>query len=58
MTAKFPIAARRDVIMVPLLGACVKKLQEQGMRKMFLDAVTSNVDGFKQLGMDLPSQSC
>jgi hypothetical protein len=41
---------RRDRIMVPLLNACVKKLQEQGMRKMFLDGVVNHLESFKQLG--------
>lgn len=36
--------------MIPLLNACIRKLQEQGMKQLFLDAVTSNVDSFKQLG--------
>jgi predicted N-acetyltransferase YhbS len=47
----FP-AAKRDAMMVQLLNACIMKLQEQGMKKMFIDAVIKNVDGFKQLGMD------
>jgi len=36
--------------MAPLLNASIKKLQEQDLKKMFLDAVTENVDFFKQLG--------
>jgi hypothetical protein len=36
--------------MVPLLNACVEKLQEQGMRKMFLDGVVNHLESFKQLG--------
>lgn len=36
--------------MVPLLNACIRKLQEQGMKQLFVDAVTSNVDSFNQLG--------
>jgi hypothetical protein len=46
--------------MIPLLNACIRKLQEQGMKRLFLDAVTSNVDAFKHLGRSLrndPSQN-
>jgi hypothetical protein len=39
--------------MIPLLHACIRKLQEQGMKRLFLDAVTSNVDAFKHLGGSL-----
>jgi len=34
-----------------LFDACVKNLQEQGMKKMFLDGVSHGVDRLKQLGM-------
>ena len=44
-------AARREALMVPLLNACVEKLKLQQMKKMFIDAVASNVEGFKRLGM-------
>ena len=44
------LAARQDGIFVGLLDACVKKLQEQGMRKMFMDGVTSGLDNLLQLG--------
>jgi len=43
-------AAKRLILMAPLLNASIKKLQEQDLKKMFLDAVTENVDFFKQLG--------
>lgn len=39
--------------MIPLLNACIRKLQEQGMKRLFLDAVASNVDAFKHLGRSL-----
>lgn len=44
------VAAKRDVLMIPLLHACIRKLQDQAMKKMFLDAVSSNVEGFRKLG--------
>jgi hypothetical protein len=40
--------------MVPLLNACIQKLQEQGMKKLFLDAVAEKVDSLKQLGRSSP----
>jgi hypothetical protein len=36
--------------MVGLLDACIKNLQAQGMRKMFLDGVSNGVDHLKMLG--------
>jgi hypothetical protein len=43
-------AAKRDVLMLTLFYACIRRLQDQGMKKMFPDAVASNVEGFKKLG--------
>jgi hypothetical protein len=40
--------------MIPLLNACILKLQGQEMKQMFLDAVIDNVDLFKQRGMSSP----
>ncbi len=36
--------------MIRLLDACVKALREQGMRKMFLDAVKGGHEGFLSIG--------
>lgn len=44
------IAAKRDAIMMSLLDACVSKLKQQGMKRMFLDSVSKGYDGFKQIG--------
>lgn len=48
-----PIDSRKDtfsIIVVGLLEACIKKLEIQGMRKVFLDGISSGVDDFKKLG--------
>jgi hypothetical protein len=50
-------STRRDALMIPLLNACVEKLKLQHMKKMFIDAVSNNVDGFKRLGMSLRKTS-
>ncbi|TVY81541.1 hypothetical protein LSUE1_G001883 [Lachnellula suecica] len=44
------LPAENDAVMVGLLDACVKNLQTQGMRKMFLDGVASGLDPLKKLG--------
>lgn len=36
--------------MIRLLGACIGVLQEQGMRKLFIDAVKGGDDGFQAIG--------
>ncbi len=36
--------------MIRLLDACVKSLLDQGMRKMFLDAMKGGYEGFQSLG--------
>lgn len=43
-------ATEQNAVMVGLLDACVKNLQSQGMRKMFIDGVAGEVGSFKQLG--------
>ena len=50
------IASKRDSAIVGLLDACVKNLQHQGMRRMFMDGVASGLEEFKQLG-ESPSRS-
>lgn len=44
------IGPRQDNLIIGLLDACVRNLQDQGMRKMFLDSVAEGLDGFKRLG--------
>ncbi|TVY17017.1 hypothetical protein LARI1_G005406 [Lachnellula arida] len=39
-----------DTVMVGLLDACIKNLQDQGMKKMFIDGISSELDALKQLG--------
>jgi hypothetical protein len=46
---KFALVTRSNSLMILLLNACIRKLQEQGVKRLFLDAVTSNVDAFKLL---------
>jgi len=41
--------------MIRLLDACVRALREQGMRKMFLDAVKGGQEGFQSIGRLGPS---
>ena len=36
--------------MIGLLDACIQNLQAQGMRKMFLDGVSSGLEKLKALG--------
>ena len=50
LTATIFLVSRRDAVLVGLLNACVKKLQNEGMSKIFLDGVSGGVDGFKLLG--------
>ena len=42
--------SKRDAVMIPLLNACVNKLRDQGMKQMFLDAVTEHVESYERLG--------
>lgn len=49
-----PIVPRQDSIMIGLLEASINNLQAQGMRKMFLDGVSSGLSDLKKLG-ELPS---
>ena len=37
--------------MIRLLDACVRALREQGMRKMFIDAMKGGQEGFQSIGM-------
>ncbi|KAB5575719.1 hypothetical protein GE09DRAFT_601907 [Coniochaeta sp. 2T2.1] len=41
---------RRDAIMVRLLDACVRLLSEQGMRRLFVDAIRGGDVGFQSTG--------
>ncbi len=36
--------------MIRLLDACVINLREQGMKKMFLDAIKGGYEGFQSIG--------
>jgi len=44
----------RDSVMIRLLDACVRTLKDQGMRKMFLDAVKGGHQGFQSTGKQAP----
>jgi len=44
------IAIENNTVMVGLLDACIKNLQNQGMKKMFIDGISSELDALKQLG--------
>jgi hypothetical protein len=44
------VVPRQDSTMVGLLDASIKNLQAQGMRKMFLDGVSSWLSDLKKLG--------
>ncbi|THV47451.1 hypothetical protein BGAL_0310g00140 [Botrytis galanthina] len=43
---------RNEPIGPELLDACIKKLYQQGMRRMFYDGVANDVDELKQLGFE------
>ncbi|KAL7625493.1 hypothetical protein AAE478_004713 [Parahypoxylon ruwenzoriense] len=40
----------KDTIMIRLLDACVSILREQGMKRVFLDAVKGGYEGFQSMG--------
>lgn len=40
----------KDTIMIRLLDACVTILKEQGMKRVFLDAVKGGYEGFQSMG--------
>ncbi|XDG02110.1 hypothetical protein ABKA04_001725 [Annulohypoxylon sp. FPYF3050] len=40
----------KDTVMIRLLDACVTILKEQGMRRVFLDAVKGGYEGFQSMG--------
>ncbi|KAM7189622.1 hypothetical protein V8F20_010056 [Naviculisporaceae sp. PSN 640] len=43
-------ASKRDSIMLRLLDSSIRLLSEQGMRKMFIDAVKGGEEGFQSMG--------
>ncbi|APA08263.1 hypothetical protein sscle_03g030330 [Sclerotinia sclerotiorum 1980 UF-70] len=43
---------RKESIRLELLNACIKKLYQQGMRRMFFDGVANDVDELKELGFE------
>ncbi|KAL2129134.1 hypothetical protein VTI74DRAFT_8182 [Chaetomium olivicolor] len=43
-------ANNRDAIMIRLLDTCIRVLAEQGMNKMFIDAVKGGDEGFQSMG--------
>lgn len=40
----------RDTIVVRLLDECIKTLSEQGMQRLFVDAVRGGDEGFQSTG--------
>lgn len=50
------LAIENNTVMIGLLDACIKNLQDQGMKKMFIDGISSELDALKQLGKFLDSQ--
>lgn len=40
----------KDTVMIRLLDACVTVLREQGMNRVFLDAVRGGYEGFQSMG--------
>ena len=43
--------------MIRLLNFCVISLKEQGMRKMFLDAILGGYEGFQSIGKAAQEES-
>lgn len=39
------------VTVVSLLDTCVKKLQEQGMKRIYMDGITEDFEEYTRLGM-------
>jgi len=50
MAADSILANENSAVVVGLLDACVKNLQNQGMKKLFIDGVAGELDSLKQLG--------
>ncbi|KAH8881536.1 hypothetical protein GQ53DRAFT_667793 [Thozetella sp. PMI_491] len=44
------VGTKRDAIMIRLLDSCIRILAEQGMRKLFIDAVKGGDEGFQSMG--------
>ncbi|KAI0167023.1 hypothetical protein GGR52DRAFT_584892 [Hypoxylon sp. FL1284] len=44
------LSTSKDTIMIRLLDACVTILREQGMKRVFLDAVRGGYEGFQSMG--------
>lgn len=40
----------KDTVMIRLLDACVTILKDQGMKRVFLDAVKGGYEGFQSMG--------
>lgn len=48
--AESALSHKRDGIMIRLLDACVKTLSEQGMQRVFVDAIRGGDQGFQSTG--------
>jgi hypothetical protein len=43
-------ANKRDAVMIRLLDSCIRLVKEQGMTKLFIDAVKGGEEGFQSMG--------
>ncbi|KAK4127601.1 hypothetical protein N657DRAFT_564614 [Parathielavia appendiculata] len=43
-------AKKRDAVLIRLLNSCIRRLREQGMTKLFIDAVKGGDEGFQSMG--------
>lgn len=44
------VASRRDAVMVRLLDTCIRLLADQGMEKLFVDAIQGGDEGLRSMG--------
>jgi hypothetical protein len=44
------MTSSRDTVMIRLLDACIAVLRDQGMQRIYLDAIKGGDEGFQSMG--------
>lgn len=44
------MTSSRDTVMIRLLDTCIAVLREQGMQRIYLDAIKGGDEGFQSMG--------
>lgn len=44
------MTSSKDTVMIRLLDACITVLREQGMKRIYLDAIKGGDEGFQSMG--------